>query len=152
MMTSPSPRGFTLLIAIILTSVLLAVGLSLLDTATKQLILASTAKQSEIAFYIADSALECALYHDQQLGSFSYSAPAASVVCGGQTLALTTSATASVRTTTFTIPCSGGGAGTQAGVTVYKQPSGQTALYATGYSSCSTSDPRRVERGLKVTY
>lgn len=151
-MTSPSPRGFTLLIAVILTAVLLAVGLSLLDTATKQLILASTAKQSELAFYTADSALECALYHDQQVGSFSYSTPAASVTCRGQALPLTTSQSSGTRTTTFTIPCSTGAAGNEAGVAVYKQSNGATAIYATGWSSCSTSDPRRVERGLKVTY
>jgi len=150
-MTSNSPRGFTLLIAVILTSVLLSVGLSIVDTAYKQLILASTAKQSDIAFYIADSALECALYHDQKIGSFSYNTPAVSIVCSGQTLVLSSTVDATTRITTVSIPCATG-SGTQAKVTVYKATNGVTSLYTTGYSSCNEGDPRRVERGLKVSY
>lgn len=149
-MMTPIPRGFTLLIAVILTSVLLAVSLSLVDTSYKQLVLSSTARQSEIAFYIADTALECALYHDQQQGAFAYSGAAGTIFCNNQNLPLSTSVSGSIRTTTFTIPCNGGG--TQGGVTVYKNTTGATQLYATGYSSCSVTDPRRVERGLKVTY
>ncbi len=60
-------RGFTLLIAVIFMSVMLSLGLALGSLAYKQEILASSAIQSQYAFYAADSALECALYADQQL-------------------------------------------------------------------------------------
>ena len=81
MMTNP--RGFALLIAILIATVAVTLGVSLLDISYKQVILTSTAKQSRVSFYAADSALECALYYDQQVNAFSYTNPvsAASVRC-----------------------------------------------------------------------
>ena len=50
-------RGFALLIAIIFMSVMLSFGLALGSLAYKQQVLASSAIQSQYAFYAADSAL-----------------------------------------------------------------------------------------------
>ncbi|MDO8566867.1 MAG: pilus assembly PilX N-terminal domain-containing protein [bacterium] len=65
-------NGFTLLIAIIFMSVMLAFGLALGSLSYKQQVLASDAIQSQYAFYVADAALECALYADQEQDLFSY--------------------------------------------------------------------------------
>jgi Tfp pilus assembly protein PilE len=156
-MIYPPQRGFTLLIAVILSSVVLAIGLALLDISYKQLVLASVAKNSQYAFYAADSALECALYYDQQLGSFAYDVPPQvspvslpSISCAGQnSISVTQTSNAATSTATFSVPCSGGNS---AIVQVQKGSGGFTAVYAYGYSVCSPSDPRRVERGLKVFY
>ncbi len=146
------PRGFTLLISVILSSVVLAVGLSLMDVAFKQVILASTAKQSQYAFYAADAALECALYWDQKQDLFDYSTEPASgaLTCQGMSMPFTTSVSGSARTTNFTIPCAGGG--TQSDVQVFKQASGQTSIYANGYNDCNPSDTQRTSRGEKLQY
>lgn len=152
-------RGFTLLIAILLATVAVTLGVSLLDISYKQLILASTAKQSQFAFYAADSAMECALYYDQQLNAFSYTNPLASsnIICNQ--LAVTSftntpypqgSGSTLHRKTVYSLPCPDGG--TTAQVTVYKYNSASTTIYANGYNTCSATDPRRVERGLKVSY
>lgn len=151
------PRGFTLLIAVVLTSVLLSVGLALLDIALKQVTLSSTARQSQYAFYAADSAMECALYWDQQQNAFGFANPLSSIRCAATDIALSSSVSGNTRTTTFSIPCPGGAS---AIVTVYKTQGGatcnagtaQSCLYANGYNVCSASDPRRIERGLKVFY
>lgn len=150
------PRGFTLLVAVVLTSVLLAVGLALLDIAYKQVVLSSTARQSQFAFYAADSAMECALYWDQQQNAFSYATPLTSIRCAATDIALSSSVSGGTRTTTFSTPCLNG---VTASVTVYKTSgaacSGSTAtscLYANGFNTCNASDPRRIERGLKVFY
>lgn len=58
-------NGFALLIAIIFMSVMLSFGLVLGSFAYKQQMLASSAIDSQYAFYAADAALECALYADQ---------------------------------------------------------------------------------------
>lgn len=153
MMHAPSQRGFTLLIAVILSSVVLTVGLALLDVAYKQVILSSTAKQSQTAFYNADSALECALYYDQKFNAFDFTAPAGSntLICSSTPVTSYTTAADSVkRITIFALPCSTGG--TYATTTVYKYASGATALYANGFNTCNAADPRRIERGLKATY
>lgn len=157
-------RGVTLLVAVILSSVVLSVALALLDVAYKQQLLSSTSKQSQYAFYSADSAMECALYFDQQQNAFDFTAPLPSnnIVCNNLAIKNYTSTVAaggggSLRTTTFTVTCSG--SDVRGTVTVIKSDgtavcSGtrHTCMYATGYSSCDTTDPRRIERGLKVLY
>lgn len=164
MMTPVQPlRGITLLVAVILSSVVLSVALSLLDITYKQVLLASSAKQSQYAFYNADSAMECALYWDQQKDAFDYTATvylANGFTCADtsgvvQTIVPNTAPNSSTvggstRTTVFYLPCAGGG--TSGVVTVSKTSAAATTIFATGYSSCSAADPRRIERGLKVTY
>lgn len=145
------PEGFTLIIAVVLTSVLLSIGLTLLDVTFKQIRLASAATQSTNAFYAADAALECALYADQQQGAFDYSTHLPSLLCRNQSVSLSQSTVSGgARTTTFSVPCAAGGS--NASVTVVKQSTGVTRIYANGYNSCDAADLRRVERGLKVTY
>lgn len=152
--TSSLPhRGFTLLIALVLTSVVLAVGIALLDIAYKQILLASSAKNSQYAFYAADSALECALYYDQKFNAFGYSGPlpASSIECSERAVSgYTTSVSGGRRTTSFNHTCAGGGI--SAVVTIYKESSGSTNIYSNGFSTCDASAQVRVERGLKVRY
>lgn len=151
-MMHPLPqRGFTLLIAVILASVALSLGLALLDIAYKQVILASSARQSQNAFYNADAVLECALYADQQLDTFGYGNSSGTVTCGTlPAINVTFDQAASPRSRTFTVPCAT--SGTQGAVTITKAADATTAIYASGYNTCDTSNPRRIERGLKVTY
>lgn len=151
MMHTTLQRGFTLLVAVILASVALSIGLVLLDIAYKQVVLASSAKQSQYAFYNADSILECALYWDQQHNLFSYTSTSGSLSCNAiNNIPVTFNNLASPRTRTFTLPCSGGGTAGQ--VTITKAADARTYIFATGYNSCNTTNPRRIERGLKVTY
>ena len=151
------PRGFALLVALLISTVAVTLGVSLLDISYKQVVLTSSAKQSRVGFYAADSALECALYYDQQVNAFSYANPVVgtSIRCQNmQVLNYNTytenSGSGPRRVTTFDVPCSGGGSnGT---VTIYKSSAGPTNIYASGYNTCTSSTPRRVERGLKVFY
>lgn len=148
--TLTHPRGFTLIIAVVLTSVLVSIGLTLLDVTLKQILLASAATQSTTAFYAADSALECALYADQQQGAFSYAGNLSSITCHGRSIPVASSIVGAERVSTLSISCASGGA--DGSVTVYKTAAGVTRIYANGYNTCDTSDARRTERGLKVTY
>ncbi|MEJ0053933.1 MAG: hypothetical protein WDN10_04405 [bacterium] len=153
-------RAFTLLISVVFTSVVLAVGLSLAVLAYKDVVLSSSAKASAYAFYAADSALECALYADQKEGAFDYDVPAPSITCGGVGYPITPVAKNS-STSTMTVPDTASGAfirldggTTCAAITVFKgaPPAGHTQIFATGYSSCNMSDPRLLERGLRSFY
>ncbi len=54
--------GFALLMTLIVVSIVLAIGLSLLDITLKQLELSGTARDSEIAFHAAYAGAECAQY------------------------------------------------------------------------------------------
>lgn len=57
-------RGFTLFIAVITVSIVLAIGISILNITLKEYQLSGLSRDSEIAFYAADAGLECALYWD----------------------------------------------------------------------------------------
>ncbi len=59
-------KGFALLITLVVVSVVLAIGLSLLFVTTKQYLLAITATESEEAFHAAQIGLECMRYHRVQ--------------------------------------------------------------------------------------
>ena len=65
-----SDKGFTLLLAALVASVVLALGASIFAIAKKQVTLSSIGRESQFAFYAADSAAECALYWDLRYGWF----------------------------------------------------------------------------------
>ena len=56
--------GYTLLFAMIVASIVLALGVSLLTISRKEFALSSSATQSTNAFYAADSGIDCAEYWD----------------------------------------------------------------------------------------
>src|ERR1035437_5684318 len=91
---SKANRGFTLLISVIFMSVMLSFGLALGSLGYKQQVLASDAIASQYAFYGADTALECALYADQQQDLFAYGSYGGtggnvkSMNCDGNTIAV----------------------------------------------------------------
>lgn len=59
-------KGFAMLITLVVVSVILAIGLSLLFVTTKQYELAVAASESEKAFQAANIGLECMRYHRAQ--------------------------------------------------------------------------------------
>jgi Tfp pilus assembly protein PilX len=168
-------RGFTLLIAVIFMAVALSLGLSLASLAYKQEELASSALQSQSAFYAADAGLECALRADQQEDDFDYanyvaSAPNFSVACGEfghtvTTVCYNTTGCANQWVMSWKIPLAfpdpvNQPAGTEtscAVVTIYK-PSGNgtTYLFSQGYSvacaNISKVGVRFASRGLSASY
>lgn len=153
MMHTPQ-RGFTLLIAVIIASVSLSLALALLDISYKQVTLALTAKQSQYAFANADSALECALFWDQKQDAFNFSDPALSGVACSTGVVVNydpvDDISDNVRTITYDVPCEG--SGINASVTILKHDDAETYIYANGYNTCTASDARRIERGLKAHY
>jgi hypothetical protein len=80
-------KGFTLLIAIVTTAMLLLVSVVVINIALKQLLLVSANKESQSAFYIADSGIECALYWDLKNGAISaFATTTPSISCNNQTI------------------------------------------------------------------
>lgn len=167
MLAKNPKRGIALLVTMIFMSVMLAFGLTLASLGYKQSVLASTAAQSQYAFYAADAALECALYADQKQQAFLYDThdathePDPAIIaenCGG-----TYVADAPVNDYEYTASqlifserISFDGNTRCADVTVYKTSDDRTYLYAEGYNvSCATvsaNTSRVVVRGLDVKY
>jgi len=61
-MVDKQQSGFALLVSLIVVGAVLSVGLVILDLTIKQVRLAATTKDSEIAFHAANAGMECARY------------------------------------------------------------------------------------------
>ncbi len=55
-------QGFVLLYAVLVASVVLAIGMSLINIITRQIVLSSIGKSAQAAYYAADGARDCAYY------------------------------------------------------------------------------------------
>lgn len=135
-------RGAVLLIAILVSSVALAVGLGVYNRTYKELLFASFWAQTQVAFSAADAGLECALYWDLH--------PQASVKCFNGTPFAWAPVTGGAWSLPSDIPVSGGCVNVK--ITKTTVVPILTKIEARGYNTCDTTNPRRVERGLKITY
>jgi len=57
-------QGFTLLFSILVSVLVLSIGASIISTALRQNILSGTGRESQHAFYAANTGIECAMYWD----------------------------------------------------------------------------------------
>lgn len=132
-------KGATLLIAILMASVMLSIGLGVYQRTYKELHFASFWKQAQIAFAAADSGLECALYVDTH-------APPIPTCFGSNLNLIVVSGTEKY----FEANTSGG----CALVTITKNSLWPfTTIKSRGYNDvCGSTNPRRVERGLRIDY
>ena len=168
-------KGYTLLFSVLISSLLLTIGLAILMISKKELLLSSSGRESQFAFYAADTGVECAMYSDFGVNGGAFSDKTNSpplLKCNGQNSIKPTgpSIVSSPPNTdtvefTFKIPLDRSGNANLplpcAFVTVDKQyskdpgtPLLKTIIQSKGYNTgCDvTTDPRKVERGLRVAY
>src|SRR3989344_3375071 len=147
-----SEKGFTILFAVLTASLLLAIGISIFNVTYKELLLSSSARDSQSAIYAADTGVECALYWDKN-NYFATGTGQRAIQCAGQNSVFLTYPTLPA-TSTFglefleegnTKPC------VVVSVGKYDDPT-RTILISRGYNTCDTTNPRRVERTLRVSY
>ncbi len=154
-----SRRGFILLFAVLVGSLLFSLGLAIAHISIKEVVISTAGKESEYAFFAADTGIECALYWDINVGSSAVVFPSSSndvgrstLTCNGTAavpvLLLAESSTAA--TSTFTLNFTPSGC---VKVVVGKTVSGSTVLESRGRNDCGTAvNPARVERALRVKY
>ena len=68
----------------VISSLLLSIGISIYNITLKELILSSYGRNSQFAFYAADTGLECALYWNIK-DAFSTTTPS-TIECDGKTI------------------------------------------------------------------
>lgn len=164
-------NGFALLLSLIITSILLIVGMGVSGVAFREIQLSSFGNQSEIAFYAAETGLECALYWDKVKSpylpnnngfatstfvAFSSDVTSGTIDCAGNSSLGFNIASSPSDTVEFTIN------NPYVKVTITKDfssdPQGRkqddmhaiTTITATGYNTSVASDPRRVGRVLEL--
>ena len=144
-----SNEGFTLLVAVLVSGVLLAIGLAIFNITIKELLLSSSGRDSQFAFYSADSGTECALYWDQKGGGFSTST-ASAISCNGTNIS---NVGGVGYDTAMSFEFEVDGYCSIVSVTKSKTHP-RTKIESKGYNTtCSnTVNPRRIERAIRVTY
>lgn len=135
-------RGITLLIAVLTAGLLLSITLSIFNIAIKELIISSSGKDSHIAFYAADSGIECALYWDYR-DAFETSGTS-DIECAGTDI----ENVGGQEVSQFSIQIPDSPA--CATITVTKTEE-ETLIESRGYNTCETS-LRKTERGIRVRY
>lgn len=153
-------RGFTLLLAALVASIVLSLGSSIFLIAKKQVTLSSLGRDSQFAFYAADTGAECALYWDIRHSAFGATAPA-NATCDG--IPMTQTVASGDRSVApyeihfqMNLFTSAGGSGNCVDVYVSKNTSNPfTVIHADGYSTpCNLIDTsaRALQRSVELQY
>lgn len=148
-------KGFTLFIAIVVMGALLLISTSIVNIAVKQSLIANSGKESQVAFYAADTGMECALFWDvkNSSGQSAFATSTGSTIyCNRDSSNQSNqwvvggSSVSTINRIDF-LPdpyC--------AIVTVTKNGDGTTVIESRGYNTCAGSSSRRVERAVRATY
>lgn len=144
--------GFAILYSVLIASILLSIGLAIFNLTIKELLLSSLGRDSQFAFYAADTGAECAFYWDFHGDAFSTSTPAESINCGDEDRVITSvSLGGGVYERVFQMDFSPEPYCIIVSVTKYDVPV-KTVVESRGYNTCDSANPRRVERAIRATY
>lgn len=146
-------RGFTLFIAIIVMGTLLLIAAGIVSLATRQALISASGRESQHAFYAADTGIECALYWDVQnpAGFSAFSTSTSSTINCNNSSAVVGGSPVS----TFSFNLTPDPDSYCVSVTVTKAYVSnvlKTTIESKGYNTCDSSNPRRVERAVRATY
>ena len=154
-------RGFALLYAILISSMLLAIGLGVANVSFKEAKFSTSAKDTNDAFFAADTGAECALFYDRvnpTSNAFDIT-PINPITCAGNTITVTPSGSPATFWI-FTVPLLGNASKGCAKVTVDKTTA-VTEVISKGYNVGSGGTPpnatctqsaNSVEREIDLTY
>jgi len=141
-------RGITIYIAVTITAALILVSFSIINITLKQISLSSAGRDSQAAFYAADSGIECALFWNLRnptnpgFSAFDPVSPVQNINCNNTPISVSRTGATSTFTMTFAEPYC-------AIVTVAKVLA-STTIESRGYNTCSSAGVRRVERAILV--
>ena len=84
-------KGFVILFAVTISAILLAIALGVANIAVKEVKFTTNARDTNDAFFAADTGAECALFNDKfTVNSFPQSGGPTSIQCAGLTINFTT--------------------------------------------------------------
>lgn len=146
-------RGFTLMLAALVASVALALASSIFALAQKELTLSSVGRDSQFAFYAADSGAECTLYWDIRFQRFPTSTPTSVLLTCDNEEKTTTASTVDGRiVSTFEYEPNGFCAKV---VVTKSNVNPRTVIHVDGYNTtCAniSASARALERSVELKY
>jgi hypothetical protein len=149
-------KGFVILYAVMISSMLLAISLGVVNISLKEIGFGTSAVDTNNAFFAADTGAECALSNDRMdptRNRFSGTAGYEDMPCAGSFITINEDSTTSWSFFVLGIGNSGEGC---AKVTVDKTNPEITSIVSKGYnigdSSCNSLNLNRVERQIELNY
>ena len=152
-----SGSGFVILFTVTISAIILAIALGVENIALKEVKFGTNARDTNDAFFAADTGAECALSHDKTKPADNAFTGSANMSCSGNSIMLIPSGSPT-SFWTFVISELGSTAQGCAKVTVDKTIPSKTVVTSKGYNigssdgSCTSSNPDRIERELTITY
>jgi hypothetical protein len=149
--------GYALLFTMVIVSVIMVIATGISSSISKQLILSATASSSQIAFYEADTAIECALYASQVIKMTDFKLIMYNNVfsCGqdqkGNIITLDVTEQTPLPSGIYDITPSSTLKGPCFSIRIDESTTPKVAQ-AYGYNVCDVNNKNRVERGIKVEY
>lgn len=148
-------KGIAIYVAVTVTAALVLVSFAVINLALKQIGISSSGRDSQAAFYAADSGVECALFWDLKnptvsgQSAFATTTPLQNINCNNAAITVTRTGA----TSTFSITLSPNPYCVNVTVAKgYALGSPTTKIESRGYNSCSTTNTRRMERAILVNY
>ncbi len=150
-------KGYALLFTMIILSVVTALAAGISNGFLKNQILASTARESQISFYEADTALECAIYAAEVVGmaNINVNNAAGNFKCGlnqdGSTATLY-STMPDPKVKQYNVDPDPNTVGPCFKAFIDKSSTTVSTIQARGYNTCDFTNKKLLERGIVVTY
>lgn len=141
-----------MLFTVLVMSLILTIAIGISNMTFKQAILSGLAKDSQVAFYQADTGTECGMYYDLTRLTFPpgtvFADAPDELLCGTSQLRLNTAVSTDnyflyENRSSQTEPCMS--------ILFDKTDSTDKVILSRGYNICDTH-PRKVERALEVRY
>lgn len=152
-------KGYTALFAVLVSSLILSVGIGIINITLKEIALSASGRESQFAFYAADSATECAQYWDNKeafvIPTTTPIIPTINCFGGGvSNVAIEDDRTEEYATTTFsfTMPGTTFCGDVEVGKYLNDTTGPKTVIVAYGRNICGAASSRQVERGLIIDY
>ena len=138
-------EGFTLLLALLITSMVLGISFGLSAFIIRELNISIIGRESQKAIFASDSGIECVLYWDFKQNAFATST-SQTISCAGSNYTVGGASGVS----TFTLNFANGACAIVEVNKVNYYP--QTKVDSKGRSTCVSNSPNRVERAFRVMY
>lgn len=139
-------KGYALMFTLLIISLIVAIASGVALTLSKNLVLANTARESQKAFYEADTAGECGLFAMRFIDLNSYASNGDTFSCGDLSLGVS-----SYVLNQYTLSDSNLSGATDPCFTINIDNTGSpVVIEARGYNACGGANV--VERGIEIVY
>jgi len=150
-MKKNTKSGYAILFTLVIITIMMTFAMGMSNSMLKEMLLSSTASNSQTAFYQADTAGECAIYLATHNADLSLGLP---INCGintnGSPVLMNVTTTALNKYSLA--PAQPSSPDPCFNIEIDKSAAPLTTVRARGYNICDQNSGGRIERGIEITF